>query len=64
MIDTKWWRAISIASVVFTGLFLMGFLKAFNVEFGQSLWGTGLTPEILFGLSQGILLYAIWKNRL
>ena len=63
-ISMDWYRSVSIAAVLTTSLFLIGFLKSMDIRYGESLYGTGITPELLLAGLQFFTLYAIYKKKL
>lgn len=65
MFNQKMYRAFSVAIPLVTTLLLFGILKAiFQIDVNTNLFSTGVTPSIIIGISQLILAFWIYKNRI
>jgi hypothetical protein len=59
------WKTITITGLLFDILLFFGILKMlFNIEISSNLFNTGLTPGIILGIVNSVLLYGVWKGNI
>ena len=63
--NSNMWKTITITGLLFDILLFFGILKMlFNIEISSNLFNTGLTPGIILGIVNSVLLYGVWKGNI
>lgn len=60
MLNSRWWRSLSIGGTIITAVVLFGI----GVGVNDNLFQTGITPGVILGIFQAVLAWGIWKNRI
>ena len=55
-------KALGVGVTALTGLLLLGVLKVIDIEPSTNLFGTGITPGMIFGVASLLVSVAIYKN--
>lgn len=62
--NSRWYYALAIGIVVFDVLFFWGIMKAiFQADINTNLFNTGLTPGMVLGVANIILIWALYKRK-